>query len=206
MNHAVRPSAPEPRTTRAADGMERRAFTVAEVEAMVAAGIVGADERFELIGGEMVPMSPKGARHEMVKIELNRWFQVMAPKDVSVAQETTLRLDTLNFIEPDFCVFDRALDLKKLDGSRVLLAVEVAASSLAYDLGRKIGLYAAFGVPEVWVVDAATLVTRIHRRLGAEGYADVHDHGPAERLVPVRVPGIAVTLAELGLTPARDPE
>ena len=205
MNHAVRPTANEPRTTRAADGMERRAFTVAEVEAMVAAGIVGADERFELIGGEMVPMSPKGARHEMVKIELNRWFQVMAPKDVSVAPETTLRLDRLNFIEPDFCVFDRALDLTKLDGSRVRLAVEVAASSLAYDLGRKIGLYAAFGVPEVWVVDAATLVTRIHRRLGAEGYADVRDLGPAERLVPVRVPALAVTLAELGLTPARDP-
>ena len=73
MNHAVRPTANEPRTTRAADGMERRAFTVEEVEAMVAAGIVGEDERFELIGGEMVPMSPKGARHEMVKIELNRW-------------------------------------------------------------------------------------------------------------------------------------
>ncbi|WP_244471987.1 Uma2 family endonuclease [Prosthecomicrobium hirschii] len=185
--------------------MERRAFTVEEVEAMVAAGIVGEDERFELIGGEMVPMSPKGARHEMVKIELNRWFQVMAPKDVSVAPETTLRLDRLNFIEPDFCVFDRALDLTKLDGSRVRLAVEVAASSLAYDLGRKIGLYAAFGVPEVWVVDAATLVTRIHRRLGAEGYADVRDLGPAERLVPVRAPALAVTLAELGLTPARDP-
>ncbi|MCW1843581.1 Uma2 family endonuclease [Prosthecomicrobium hirschii] len=202
MNHAVRPTANEPRTTRAADGMERRAFTVEEVEAMVAAGIVGEDERFELIGGEMVPMSPKGARHEMVKIELNRWFQVMAPKDVSVAPETTLRLDRLNFIEPDFCVFDRALDLTKLDGSRVRLAVEVAASSLAYDLGRKIGLYAAFGVPEVWVVDAATLVTRIHRRLGAEGYADVRDLGPAERLAPVRAPQLAVTLAELGLTPA----
>ena len=29
------------------------------------------DERFELIGGELVPMSPKGARHELVKVALH---------------------------------------------------------------------------------------------------------------------------------------
>ena len=49
-----------PRLTRAAEGLPRRRFTVAEVEAMVGAGILDADERVELIGGELVPMSPKG--------------------------------------------------------------------------------------------------------------------------------------------------
>ncbi|MBT9288649.1 Uma2 family endonuclease [Prosthecodimorpha staleyi] len=206
MNHAVRPSAPEPRTTRAADGMERRAFTVAEVEAMVAAGIVGEDERFELIGGEMVPMSPKGSLHEWVKRKLNRHFQMAACVELDVLVETTVRLDALSFLEPDFCVVRSLAGPAPVAASDLLLAVEIAASSRAYDLGRKIGLYAAFGVPEVWVVDAATLVTRIHRRLGAEGYADVHDHGPAERLVPVRVPALAVTLAELGLIPTPETE
>jgi hypothetical protein len=45
-------------TTSAAEGLPRRRFTVAEVEAMVAAGVVEEDERVELIGGELVPMSP----------------------------------------------------------------------------------------------------------------------------------------------------
>ena len=202
MNHAVRPTAPEPRTTRAADGMERRAFTVEEVEAMVAAGIVGANERFELIGGEMVPMSPKGTLHEWVKRKLNRHFQIEAGPAFDVLVETTVRLDAQSFLEPDFCVVRSTAAPAPVAASDLFLAVEVAASSLAYDLGRKIGLYAAFGVPEVWVVDAATHVTRIHRRLGAEGYADIRDLGPAERLVPVRVPQLAVKLAELGLTPA----
>src|SRR5690348_9063310 len=95
----------EPRTTMAAEGMQRRVWTVAEVEAMVAAGIIDEDERFEMIGGEVVPMSPKGARHEMVKIELNRHLQQTNLDDLSIAPETTLRLDDISFVEPDFCVF-----------------------------------------------------------------------------------------------------
>jgi hypothetical protein len=43
--------------TQAAEGMLRRRFTVAELEAMVAAGILSDDERIELIGGDVVPMS-----------------------------------------------------------------------------------------------------------------------------------------------------
>ena len=60
------------RVTSAAEGLPRRRFTVAEVEAMVAAGVMEEDERVELIGGELVPMSPKGSQHEVVKIALRR--------------------------------------------------------------------------------------------------------------------------------------
>ena len=64
------------RVTSAAEGLPRRRFTVAEVEAMVAAGVMEEDERVELIGGELVPMSPKGSRHEVVKIALvDRWYR-----------------------------------------------------------------------------------------------------------------------------------
>ena len=57
-------------------GLPRRRFTVAEVEAMVAAGVMEEDERVELIGGELVPMSPKGLRHEIVKVALlEQWYR-----------------------------------------------------------------------------------------------------------------------------------
>lgn len=205
MNEALR-TPREPTVTQAADGMPRRAFTVAEIEAAVAAGIIGPDERFEMIGGEIVPMSPKGARHEWVKIELNRHFQRAAPAHLTVAPETTVHLDTLSFVEPDFSVVERGTGPGAIDASRLLLVVEVADSSLAYDLGRKIGVYAAYGVREVWVIDARTLVTRLHRRLGAMGYAEIVERGPAERLEPMLAPELAVTLAALGLTPATDEE
>jgi hypothetical protein len=47
------------RTTQAAEGLQRRAWSVAEIEAMVQAGIIEEHDRFELIGGDVVPMSPK---------------------------------------------------------------------------------------------------------------------------------------------------
>ncbi len=168
---------------------------------MIEAQIISEDERFELIGGEVVPMSPKGARHEWVKALLNRHFQRIAADEWLVIPETTLRLDEKSYVEPDFCVFSRDVDLAAYNGSNVLLAVEVADSSLAYDLGRKIGVYAAYGVREVWVVNALTLVTRIHRRLGADGYGEIVDIDYRSNVTARLATGITMTLADLGLSP-----
>jgi len=200
MNELLRPAS-LPGTTQAAEGLPRRRWSVAEIEAMVAKGIIAEDERFELIGGEVVPMSPKGARHELVKIALNRFFQRVAPDHLEIAPETTLRLDKDSFVEPDFCVFRRGLDLKALDGAAVLLAVEVADTSLAYDRGRKIQIYADYGVREVWVVNANTLSARVHRDLGESNYGHVADLPFGQHLEPTLAPELAVSLADLGLTP-----
>ena len=193
-----------PLTTQAAEGLPRRAWRVEQIEAMVKADIFLDGEHFELIGGEIVPMSPKGARHEWVKRQLNPFFQDFRPKHLEVAQETTLHLDDRAFLEPDFCVFRKGLKPDLLFAPEVLLAVEVADTSLNYDLGRKIGIYAAYGVREVWVVNALTLVTRIHRQLGANGYACIEDLPHTARVTPALVPELAVTLADLGLTPTTD--
>ena len=79
------------RVTTAAEGLPRRRFTVAEVEAMVAAGVMDEDERVELIGGELVPMSPKGNHHEVVKTALlARWYRTR-PEEILLTPETTFR-------------------------------------------------------------------------------------------------------------------
>ena len=54
-------------TTRAAEGLPRWRWTVAEIETIARAGYFHDDERFELLGGEIVPMSPKGRRHEIIR-------------------------------------------------------------------------------------------------------------------------------------------
>lgn len=202
MNEHVTVLIPTPRTTQAADGMRRRAWTLAEVEAMVAAGIIDGKERIEMIGGEVVPMSPKGARHELVKFVLNRHFQRTVPDTIGVIPETTLRLDDGTFLEPDFCIFPGHLAPGDMRGYDVLLAIEVAVSSLSYDQGRKIAIYAAYGIAEVWVIDAKTLLTRVYRNLGAEGYRTVFEVPPDDLLEAARAPEVRVSLAALGLVPA----
>lgn len=173
-------------TTNAAEGMARRRFTVADVEAMVAAGIMEEDERVELIGGELVPMSAKGSHHEVMKAALlERWYRLEAP-DVRLIPETTFRLSEDTYLEPDVVIHPRADGLKKLSAANVLLVVEIAESSLRYDVGRKAVLYAGFGVRELWVIDAVRRETRTFRRPTAEGYLE-SDVASASELVTPRV-------------------
>jgi Uma2 family endonuclease len=176
------------RVTRAAEGLPRRRFTVAEVEAMVAAGVMEEDERVELIGGELVPMSPKGNHHEVVKAALlRRWYRAV-PDDLDLIPETTFRLSEDTYLEPDVVIYPRATGIPGLSADNVLLVVEIADSSLRYDIGRKAALYASFGIRELWVIDAVRLTTRVFRDPAAEGYRDARDLAAADRLVPLLAP------------------
>ncbi|MGD9656468.1 MAG: Uma2 family endonuclease [Methylocystis sp.] len=120
---------------------------------------------------------------------------------MSIVQDTTLRLDARTFVEPDFCVFRRDLDLQALDGSSVLVAIEIADSSLNYDKGCKTGIYAAYGVHEVWVVDAIRAAIWVHRRLGANGYAEIEEFPPSEFVTPMLAPELALRLSDFGIGP-----
>jgi Uma2 family endonuclease len=186
-------------TTTAAEGMVRRRFTVAELERMVAAGILDEDERIELIGGEVVPMSPKGNHHEVLKTLLVRFWAASAPDDIQFTPETTFRFNEDTYVEPDFVFYPKAVGIPGLKPGNVLLVVEIADSSLVYDLGQKARLYAAFGIAELWVINAVTLQTRVHRDPTPTGYRTIADLPPSERIAPLAAPDLAVTLAELEL-------
>ena len=186
-------------TTTAAEGLARRRFTVVDVEQMAIAGIVDWDERIELIGGEIVPMAPKGFVHETLKTVLNMFWVRRLPEDMRLACATTFRLSTDTFLESDFVAYSTAVGRAGLTGSTALLVVEIADNSLGYDLGRKAGLYAGFGIAELWVIDAVKLVTHIHREPMADGYRSVIEAPASLLLVPGRIPAAAVTLADLEL-------
>ena len=185
MNVALRP-----RITQAAEGLPRRAFSVAEVEAMVAAEILDGDERIELIGGELVPMSPKGYQHEILKTALlQHWYRVR-PEGFLLTPETTFRLSADTYLEPDVVIYPRAGGLKGMTGTNVLLVVEIAASSLRYDITRKAELYASFGVRELWVIDVVKRTTRAFRKPSARGYEETLDFPEAAPLTPQFAPEV----------------
>jgi Uma2 family endonuclease len=193
MNRMVTP------TTTAAEGLPRRRFTVAELEQMTAAGILHEDERIELIGGEIVPMAAKGNQHEVLKTALNIYWARRLPADLLFTSETTFRLSMDTYLEPDFIFYPKAGGWKGLSAATAKLVVEIADTSLSYDLGRKAGLYAGFGVAELWVINAVTREARIHREPTPTGYRSVVDFPPGQRLVPELAPALAVVLAELEL-------
>jgi len=180
--------------THAAEGLPRRAFTVKDVLAMVDAGILGRDERFELIGGEIVPMSPRGIRHERLKVWLCTWLIENRDRSVTVAQETSLILSQDTLVEPDFVLFPSRQPLEELSAADCLLVIEVSDSSIGYDLGKKIEIYASHSVAEVWVINARTLQTTVHRDPADGGYKIVRVADREEALEAALLPGMRLRM------------
>lgn len=183
----------------AADGLPRRLFTVADVERMVEVGVIEDGERIELVKGELIPMSPQGNRHEVMKSALLERFHAVRPPDVRIGVETTLRLSEDTYLVPDVVLLPRSRGFKGLDGPSVLLAVEIGVSSLSYDLGPKARTYAGFGVRELWVIDPVNLILHVLKKPGANGYEQVTPWRADDVVTPEFAPGFSVCLAELDL-------
>ncbi len=191
---------PQHPTTQAAEGVPRWRWTVAEVERMVAHGFFTEFDKFELLGGEIVPMmSPAGRRHETVKIELAQHMSDLARGVFTVAQEPQFNLAPDTCVKPDTLVHPRAVRTYDLKGSEALLVVEVAETSLSYDLKVKLPIYASHCVREYWVINAVTRMTTIYRRPAGNDYADQNEFSSTERLIPLLAPQLAVSLSKLDL-------
>jgi Uma2 family endonuclease len=193
-------STPPPRpTTQAADGLPRWRWTAAEIERMAAAGIFHEDERFELLGGEIVPISPKGRRHEIIRTELAIHFSRLAPGGVFVASEPQFNLGPDTYVMPDLLVHPRAIAVPDARGSDALPVVEVADTSLTYDVKAKMPLYAFHGVREYWVINAVTLMTTVYREPAGSTYRSVQEFPPDAAIAPSLVPALTVSLGAIAL-------
>jgi Uma2 family endonuclease len=189
--------------TTAAEGFPRRAFTVDDVARMIEAGIIGEDERFELVEGEIVMMASKGIAHERIKSALLVGVARALPDDLTMGVEVTLRLTDKTMLEPDIAVFPKELFRKsstgfaRLDPGEACLVIEVAVSSLAYDKGLKAKLYARHRVNELWVVDANEGATYVHTGPKGDGWSSIVKHGLQDTLTTPTLPGFSVRLDEI---------
>ena len=187
------------RTTQAAEGLPRWRWTTAELVRLADLGAFTAEDRFELIGGEIVPMSPISRRHEVVAEVLEQYFRTKTQSDVRVVNERQFNLSDDTYTKPDIFVRPASVLSYDVRGDAVLLVVEVAVSSRTFDLGTKALTYAKHGVREYWVVDAATLVTTVHRGPGPDGYGDVTEVPADTSIAPLLAPELALRMADLEL-------
>jgi Uma2 family endonuclease len=188
------------RSAIARNDLPHRLFTVKDVERMVEVGLIQENERVELIEGELVPMSPKGNRHEVVKQALlELWYPLRDPV-AALIPETTFRISEYTYLEPDICIYPREVGLAGLNPATVLLVVEIGVTSLGYDLGVKSVVYAHYGVRELWVIDATDGAIHVHRDPIDGKYGSVVRIPAADLAVPAFAPeAFAVRLADLDL-------
>jgi len=167
---------------------------------MAEAGILTDSCRVELIDGDIIDMTPIGSAHAGHTNRLiERFARAAAAGDVLLTVQTPLRLDAYDEPQPDLMLLRPRADHYKTrhpSAPDVLLLVEVSDSSLAYDRNTKLGLYARFGVPEVWIVDIPGVVVEAYREPEDGAYRRC-ERLPAGILSPALVPQITIDVAWL---------
>ena len=190
--------------TRAADDLPRRAFTVDDIHRMMKAGIFDENERFELIEGDLVMMSPQHIAHERIKNVLNMALSRVAPADVFVGVETSIQLARNVLVQPDITVISQSVynadpkTFARPQPQDILLLIEVASSSIGYDRRVKARLYARHGIREFWVIDASERITWIHTGPTGETWSSIVERTPNEALTTPALPSFSIRLSEIG--------
>ena len=173
----------------------RRRFTVHEYHRMGEAGILHEDDRVELIEGEIVEMAAIGTRHFTCVNQLNRLLVRGVGDAAIVSVQNPVRLDEHTEPQPDLAVLrprDYRLSLPGPEG--VLLLIEVSDTTLAYDRGVKLQLYARAGIPEVWIVDLAGALIERHTDPSSDGYRGLEQARRREKIESTALPGIALSV------------
>ena len=147
-----------------------------DYERLGASGVLHEDERVELIRGEVIAMSPVGGPHSTCVFDLDDYLHAVAEPGIRVAMNSNLRLPDGSDVVPDLMLLQRDMisrgKLPSFDACT--LAVEVADSSVDFDLNDKADIYAWAGIPEYWVVDLNRKVVVHHLQpLSAEYHAVV---------------------------------
>jgi Uma2 family endonuclease len=181
------------------DTPSRRRFTVDELHRLVAAGIVAEDDRIELLDGELVEMVPIGEPHASIVDIISNGI-APARLDVVVRTQGPVRLTEYSQPVPDVAVL-RASSHRYRDRhpgpADVLLLVEVSDSTLAFDRGVKLPLYANSGIEEVWIVDVTAGRIEQHTRPGDGIYRQIRIHAGADVVQPQLVHDFSLVVASL---------
>lgn len=170
-----------------------------EYERMVEAGILGPEDRLELIEGEILTMSPQySPRFTGIQLVSEGLREAFRPQAVVVRVQGPLALTEDSEPEPDVAVVAGApRDYREAHPRTALLVVEVADSSLAFDRGRKLALYARAGIPEYWVLNLIDGVLGVYRDPAGEGYRSAVTLRPGESVLPLSAPGSEIAVDEL---------
>lgn len=152
---------------------QRHPISADEYLRMGEAGVFAPEVRLELIEGEIVEKAPIGSPHAGMVNLLNRLFTRLAGDRAVVSVQNPLVIGDRSVPQPDLALLKpRADDYSGAhpNAGDVLLVVEVADTTLPFDLQIKVPLYARAGIREAWVVDLQNRALRVFRDPGADGY------------------------------------
>lgn len=189
-------TAPRPTTAVSPDALlhaSERRISVEEYFAMGEAGILGEDDRVELLDGRLIDMPPIGPSHSHSVNDLGELFarRVYAGEEppARVSIQNPIEIDEYDVPQPDVVLFDPEMPKDRHPRpDDIYLVVEVADTSVDYDRDVKAGHYAAAGIPEYWLIDLPNEAVDVFRQPEEDGYAERVRHRSGDSLTVSALP------------------
>lgn len=178
----------------------RRPFTVGEYYRMAEAAILTEEDRVELIAGQIVAMSPIGSRHAACVDRLNGLLHRQPGPAFIVRVQSPIALDAYSEPEPDLVLLRARADFYAAahpSAADVLLAIEVADTSVEYDREVKLPLYAQAGRPEVWLIDLQKGHIEVHARPQSGAYQQRVEVAADATFTSPTVAGLELAVADV---------
>jgi Uma2 family endonuclease len=147
----------------------RRRLTVKDFQRMAETGILGKNERVELIDGELIAMPPIGPKHADIVNYITRIFARHLGDDKLVTIQNPVHLDRYGEVYPDATIVRNRRYFHAHPLPRdVLLIIEVSDSTLGYDRDTKLPHYAVHGIGEVWLINVPERCVELYRQPHSE--------------------------------------
>ncbi len=166
-----------------------RRWTRAEYYRMAEAGLLGPDEKTELLDGEIWnKVRPVGTRHmAAVRASAEALADAFGP-GFEIHYQTPITLSDFSEPAPDVAVVPGTWRdyLDHHPGpSEVRLLVEISDSTLREDRGRKARLYALEGIADYWIVNLVDRCVEVRRDPTPQGYQSLTVLTPEQTITPL---------------------
>ena len=181
----------------------RTRLTNADYVAMTPPAVPG--PRYQLINGELIEMSGAGDAHQVFALrcgstmlmqadELDIGEIRIAPYDVHIDEFNTYQPDLLFVSNARRHIFDPSG--RGITGAPDVVVEILSDSTRRRDLNEKLPVYAANGVPEVWIVDLDAATVTVHSSDG-EAFAPIRTFAASDTLTSDAMPGVAIDLSPI---------
>ena len=177
--------------------ISKKRFTADDYQRMGQVGILSGDDRVELIDGEVVAMTPIGARHCACVDGVNRAMVIGAGDTAIVRVQGSVRLNLYTEPEPDVVLLRPRSDFyasQHPGPADILLIVEIAESSIDYDRDVKARIYAESGVPEYWLADLTANLVSCYSTPSEGTYRSVQQYHRGQTITPQMLPQCPVAV------------
>ena len=179
-------------------------INVDEYYRMVQAGMLAPDARVELFEGKVIDRAPIGSRHAGTVNKLSRLFSRVIGEQAVLSLQSPVRLSDRSEPQPDISLLKPRADYygkSHPTPADVLLLIEVSDTTLQFDRGQKLALYAKHSIPEVWVVDLENNQLHCMREpdseTGGGSYRSTISLHPSQNVAVAALPDVRIELAAL---------